>query len=203
MKVFLDPGHGGVVDGTYVTAGKRSPLWPDGTQLFEGVFNRRVVEKIKFYLSSFEIDYLDVVNSNYDVQLTKRVFKANEEAKKTPDCIYVSIHANAGPDSATGYEIYTSHGQTKSDTLATKIAAEFAKLDPEAKIRMDKTDGDVDKEEHFYVLDKTIVPAVLIESGFMTNYDECKKLMSEEYQEIIAKSTAQGVLEYYKSLKLK
>lgn len=202
MKVLLDAGHGGVIDGIYVTAGKRSPLWKDGTQLFEGVFNRRVVEKIKYHLNLLGIEYLDVVNTNYDTSLVKRVAKANEEAKKVKNCIYVSIHANAGPETAAGYEIFTSKGKTNSDTLASKIVTEFSKLSPDTKLRIDNSDGDVDKEEDFYVLKNTSMPSVLVECGFMTNFEECKKLMSDEYQEILAKSTALGIFEYYKSLKL-
>ena len=36
---LLDPGHG--ID----TPGKRSPLWPDGTQLMEFEFNRDIVRR--------------------------------------------------------------------------------------------------------------------------------------------------------------
>ena len=36
---LFDNGHGGIIDGVYQTAGKRSPKWEDGTQLFEGEFN--------------------------------------------------------------------------------------------------------------------------------------------------------------------
>ena len=43
---LLDPGHGGFIDGVYQTAGKRSPEFPDGSQLYEGEFNRDVVARI-------------------------------------------------------------------------------------------------------------------------------------------------------------
>ena len=43
---ILDNGHGGIIDGEYQTPGKRSPKWEDGTQLFEGEFNRAVVKRI-------------------------------------------------------------------------------------------------------------------------------------------------------------
>ena len=36
---IFDPGHGGLVDGKYQTAGKRSPKFADGKVLFEGVNN--------------------------------------------------------------------------------------------------------------------------------------------------------------------
>lgn len=37
VKILLDNGHG------YDTPGKRSPIWPDGSQLFEWEFNRDIV----------------------------------------------------------------------------------------------------------------------------------------------------------------
>jgi len=43
---LLDPGHGGIIDGVYQTAGKRSPRFPDGSILYEGEFNRDVVKRI-------------------------------------------------------------------------------------------------------------------------------------------------------------
>mgnify|MGYP000817767973 FL=1 len=36
MKILIDNGHG------RATAGKRSPVWPDGKQLFEYEFNRDI-----------------------------------------------------------------------------------------------------------------------------------------------------------------
>ena len=46
MIVILDAGHGGMIDGEYQTAGKRSPIWDDGSQYFEGVGNREIVSKL-------------------------------------------------------------------------------------------------------------------------------------------------------------
>ena len=41
VKILLDNGHG------YDTPGKRSPIWPDGSQLFEWEFNRDIVSRIE------------------------------------------------------------------------------------------------------------------------------------------------------------
>jgi hypothetical protein len=43
---IFDNGHGGIIDGVYQTAGKRSPLWPDGEILYEGEFNRSIVNRL-------------------------------------------------------------------------------------------------------------------------------------------------------------
>ena len=57
MHIILDNGHGGMLNGKYQTSGKRSPKWPDGSQMFEGVFNRGVVQKIARLLDWAEISH--------------------------------------------------------------------------------------------------------------------------------------------------
>ena len=52
-------------------------------------------------------------------------------------------------------------------------------------LRMDKSDGDRDKEAQFYVLRNTSCPAILIENFFMTNMRECRLLLEEEFQDRI------------------
>ena len=45
-----------------------------------------------------------------------------------------------------------------------------------------------DKESNFYVLKKTVMPAILSENFFMTNYSNCHNyLLSEEGRDRIAK----------------
>ena len=62
------------------------------------------------------------------------------------------------------------------------------------------SDGDVDKEANFWVLAKTVMPAILSENFFMTNYDNCHKyLMSEEGRDRIAKIHFQMIQEIEKS----
>ncbi len=187
---ILDNGHGGMIDGVYQTPGKRSPVWPDGTQLFEGEFNRAIVDRLMAMCESNNIDAVNLVATPKDVSLSERVKTANNLAKSSEKpCIYVSVHANGFSDeSANGWEVYTSPGQTKSDGVATIL---FEKAMREFKgeyMRQSKTDGDPDKEANFYVLIHTSMPAILSENFFMTNYDNCHKyLLSEEGRDRIAK----------------
>ena len=131
---IFDNGHGGMIDGVYQTPGKRSPVWPDGTQLFEGEFNRAIVDRLVVLCKANGIDYVNLVNTPEDVPLSERTSKANSIAKASEKpCIYVSIHADAFSDeSANGWSVYTSPGTTKSDGIATilfeKAAREFTEL---------------------------------------------------------------------------
>jgi len=187
---ILDNGHGGVIDGVYQTSGKRSPIWPDGEVLYEGEFNRAIVSRLVDMCKSNNIDYVNLVDTQEDVPLKERPKMANKIAKSSDKpCIYVSIHANGFTDeSANGWEVFTSPGQTKSDTIATilyeKAKAEF----PERRMRPSTGDGDPDKEAKFTVLMDTSMPAILSENFFMTNYRECHEiLMSESGRDRVAK----------------
>ena len=46
------------------------------------------------------------------------------------------------------------------------------------------------------MLRETAIPAVLIEVGFLTNAEERGKLLSLEYQELLAEAIASGILDY-------
>ena len=118
---ILDPGHGGLnpETGEYVTPGKRSPVWDDGTQYFEGVGNRDIVKRILKRCRNEGVLAIDVVNDWEDVSLSTRVNRANAIYKYHKNCIYVSVHSNGfTKESAHGYSVYTSRGQTKSDAYA-------------------------------------------------------------------------------------
>jgi N-acetylmuramoyl-L-alanine amidase len=193
---LFDAGHGGIVDGQYMTSGKRSPLWPDGTQYFEGVGNRQIVQKLIKKCDEHNIYNFDVVASEYDIALSERVKIANEYYKTLGNCIYVSIHSNGfSKESANGYSIYTSKGETKSDRIAEVFIDNMVKHFPTHKLRKDTRDGDKDKEAQFYVLRKTRCPAILIENFFMTNYRECKLLMNEEFQNRIVDCHFKSILQ--------
>ena len=55
----------------------------------------------------------------------------------------------------------------------------------------------VKKSADLYVLRATKMPAVLIEGGFMTNREEAKLLLSEEYRKQCAEGICKGVCSYF------
>jgi N-acetylmuramoyl-L-alanine amidase len=198
---ILDNGHGGVIDGVYQTSGKRSPKWEDGTQLFEGEFNRAVVKRVVKLCEKAGIECINLVDTEEDLSLRWRTDKANDiyrERKQTDGkkCIYVSVHANGfSKESAHGWSVYTTVGETKSDKIA-QVLHEKAKAEfPTHKMRMDNRDGDADKESNFWVLRKVVMPSILSENFFMTNKEESKLLLSEEGRDRIAKIHFQMIKE--------
>ena len=197
IKIILGTAH------LSSTPGKRSP---DG-KFREYVYSRKVCKAVQEELLSrgvdCVIDYLDddMPGLTSSQELVRRVQIVNEMAKKT-DCLYVSIHVNAsaknGWDKATGFSIYTSPGETKSDILATDIFDEATKLlKPLGKsLRKDMSDGDPDFEENFYVLRKTLCPAVLTENFFQNSKSDVEFLESEEGFKTVVAYHTQGILKY-------
>ena len=126
MIVLLDNGHGGLINGEYQTPGKRSPVWDDGSQLFEGEFNRSIVARITESLTSINIPYVIIAPETRDIKLSTRVKRANDIQGES--CFYLSIHSNAG--GGNGFEVFTSPGETTSDKIATIFGEEYRKTFP-------------------------------------------------------------------------
>jgi N-acetylmuramoyl-L-alanine amidase len=188
MEILLDAGHG------KNTPGKRSPIWSDGTQLFEWEFNRDIVKRVSELLKAEKIPYIILVPEDLDISLKERCSRAN----KHKNAFLVSIHANAG--GGTGWEIYTSVGRTKSDEYAQIIFKEFENAFPEFKMRTDLSDGDLDKESNFYILKNTKCPAVLLENFFMDTERDCKFIMSDNGRSRIALAIFNALKKIYYGL---
>ena len=188
--IALDAGHGSD------TPGKRSPLWSDGTQLFEWIYTRKIRKAIIRMLKLYNISYYIVNPEDYDVGLTERANRINDVASKTSkQVITISIHGNAaGVESANGYEIFTSPGQTTSDVYAEIFYKHVAKTKM-FRMRPDFTDGDSDKEAKYTILTKTNGPAILTESGFYTNQLESKKMMTQDFINKIAAVHVSAILD--------
>lgn len=179
--ILFDNGHG------QETPGKRSPLWKDGRQLFEWEFNRDMVRRIILKCYHDRIRAVKLVPETFDVSLEERCKRANLWYDRcNGNCVVVSIHANAG--GGTGFEVYTSPGQTQADPIATKLIEQLQKDFPEIKMRKDMADGDPDKEAGFYILKHTKAPAILAENLFMDNEADCLLLMAEDFREKLADS---------------
>jgi N-acetylmuramoyl-L-alanine amidase len=142
------------------------------------------------------INYLNIVPEETDITRSERIRRANEVYQRNKNCIFMSIHANAG--GGRGWEVYTSFGETKSDKLASVIFAQVKKEFGQITMRSDYSDGDPDKEKpQFDVLLNTHMPAVLTENFFMDNIRECKDfLMSESGRDKIARAHFKAIKEF-------
>lgn len=181
---LIDAGHGGMKNGVYTTAPAKMHTFPDGLTIYEGIINRAVAKLLLLDLATECIDFKLVYHEEEDYSLSKRVAIADKIFRHDKRAIYLSIHSNAGGGS--GFEIFTSPGQTKSDKVANIFCETYQKHFPEFPFRKDLSDGDADKEANFYVLRKTDCPALLVENLFFDNRREAEFLLSEQGQRKIA-----------------
>lgn len=187
---ILDAGHGGKDEKGYRTAPAKMHKFQYFT-IYEGVINRQITYLVRGALNLANIDHAFVFDPIEDTSLQQRVNTADAIYAKDKRAIYLSIHSNAGGGS--GFEVFTSPGQSKSDKIANIFCDTYSKRFPQFKLRSDKADGDADKEADFFVLRKTDCPAILVENLFFDNKKEAEFLLSKEGQETIADCIVQAI----------
>ena len=193
MLILLDPAHG------HNTPGKRSP---DG-KFLEYAYNREIARRVVADLTDRGYNAQLLVPETEDIPLTERVRRINAHCNTLgkSNVILISIHVNAAGDgtkwmNATGWSCYTCKGQTESDRLATCLYEAAEQILKNQVIRTDYArDGDPDWEENFYILRKSLCPAVLTENFFMDSAN-VYYLMSEIGKLALVNTHIEGVLNY-------
>ncbi len=189
-KILIDAGHG--ID----TKGKRSP---DG-KLLEWAWNMKTAQIVYDLLKDLGCDAELIKPEQTDTPLSERVKRVNKYSK---DSLLVSIHVNAlgtGQEwmKARGWSIWTTEGITESDTIAEYIWVEAVKMWGKERVRKDASDGDADYESNFYILRKSVCPAVLVENFFMDNKEDCAYLLSSQSNKECAEVIVRGLRRYLK-----
>jgi len=193
--IIFDLGHGGInpETGEYVTAPNKQHFHHDFGWFHEGEWNRNLMKEIDRLFQEYNIKAKSNEQIRYnwypydhqDVSLRSRVQSYNEMTNAQSKAVIISLHANASQNhNGHGFEIFTSKGETLSDQYATMIGNEF-NADPvlvdSFAFRTDyASDGDLDKEADFYVLRKTVAPAVLVEHGFFDNLEDVTLLINKD-----------------------
>ena len=193
MKIFIDNGHG------LMTAGKRSP---DG-QFREPFYNRKIARRVVSDLRDRGLDAELLVPEDDDISLAERVRRINAACflLGKQNVILVSIHVNAAGNGskwldATGWSVYTCKGQTASDKLAECLCQAAIKNFPGRRIRTDMSDGDMDWEEGFYILRKSLCVAVLTENFFMDSRSDLEYLQSRAGKQAVVDTHVEGIVEW-------
>lgn len=211
MIVLIDNGHGSN------TPGKCSP----DRSLREYKWAREIAARIETVLKTKGFDARRIVTEETDVPLAIRATRVNKICRQAGEqnVILISVHSNAaGGDgkwkSAGGWCVYTTPGKTKADDLATELwNAAQSELKPYAErfkvlqkageydsrqvpFRADWSDGDPDYEANFYIIRKTLCPAVLTESLFQDNRADVDFLLSEAGKAAIVNLHVNGIINY-------
>lgn len=179
--IVIDPGHGGHDPGT-VQNGVR-----------EKDINLAISLKLNEYLKAKGYTTVmtregDTYPNNYD-----RAKLANNLGAD----LYISIHANSvGNSSVEGVQVLY-YPKDKAQVKKEQTIA-LAKIILEEILKgTGAQNKNIIPREGLIVTRETNMPAVLIETGFLTNPKERKLLQTEEYQILMAKSIVKGIERYF------
>ncbi len=177
-SLVIDAGHGGFDPGAVYD------------NVYEANINLGISKKVEKILTDMGYKvYMTRINNDF-VGLYERAHLANQiEAK-----VFVSIHSNAFlNENVKGIMtlVYPNSSNIvglNGKTLAKKIQSNLI-------INTKAIDMGIIDRPNLVVLKATKMPAVLVESGFMTNKEELALLQNDEYQYILANSIVKGIIE--------
>ncbi|SFR81693.1 N-acetylmuramoyl-L-alanine amidase family protein [Anaeromicropila populeti] len=126
-----------------------------------------------------------VLGTSNTTSLDARVQAAN----LWPANYFISIHCNASENTAlNGSEIYIYQYYTQANWLAQRIMMQMTKF-------AGTKDNGIFAAPTLYVLRKTAMPALLIELGYLTNWNDAQKLYYNSYP--FALGIYMGILDYF------
>lgn len=182
--ITIDPGHGGSDFGA---------VGHNGYTEKEGAF--AISQKVASILNQSGAKVVMTRDSDVDVygpnasarnELQARVDVGNNANSD----IFVSIHCNAFVNpAANGTQTFYYGSSYQGQRLAQSIQEKMI----EANGLRDRGISTC----NFYVVKHSYMPAVLIETAFITNYDEEALLSDDEWQTTMAKAIAEGINEYF------
>jgi N-acetylmuramoyl-L-alanine amidase len=187
--IVVDPGHGGSDPGA---AGKDGALEKDITL----AIGRRLADCLgqagAMVLLTREADteLSDPATTGQAAKkredLTRRVDLANANRAD----LYLSIHVNSSSSPARrGAQTFVQPG-----SAAGKMAAEFIQAELAETF---KNTGRRPVEVDHFITRNTSMPAVIVETGYITNEAEAKLLQDPDYQAKAARAIYAGVVKYF------
>ena len=179
--IVVDPGHGGQDSGAH-----------DG-----GYAEKNLTLPIAKYLASYLAQEGATVimtrKSDVFIPLTTRADIANQNRAD----LFISCHINdsGGSRNMAGTITFHHKGNEICRVLAECIQREIAKVSgiPNTGVW---SDGKIYPQSGFSVLRNTKMAGVLIEFGFIDNSQDRKKLVTDQFQQAVARAVVQGVKVY-------
>ena len=182
---ILDNGHG--VD----TPGKRSLMLMDGRQFREYLFNREVVSMMLSMLGELGFRAHQLVPEGEDISLSVRVARANKLNQKNI-CVLVSVHSNAFGD---GLRFTVPRGIESYYHESSAPGKRIAEMFQENLVQVTGWRDRGVRRGDFQILRETAMPAILTESGFYTNREQCEYLLDPAWRERIAAAHVEAITE--------
>lgn len=179
--IAIDPGHGGSEPGAVGATG-----------LIEKDVNLAISRLASDLLRQNGARVVLTRSSDVNVGLYERTAVAAQAGAD----IFVSIHINASTNRSAGgistyYRLHGDPGVSQADNLllAQKVQAQLVKILGRRNIGV--------LQDNFAVLRSASMPAILVESLFISNPEEENLLKQDFYRAQIAEAVAKGIADYF------
>ena len=188
--ILIDAGHGGNDPGK---------VGVDG--VLEKDLNLTLAKKLEVLLEQQDMEVMLIREEDHGLYDDGASNKKAQDMKRRcelinseqPACV-VSIHQNSyHEESVRGAQVFYYGTSKESEQLAKLLQTELIRAgDPESARQARANDT-------YYLLKKTAVPTVLVECGFLSNWEDCAKLQDENYQDRLVWAIHMGILKYMNS----
>jgi N-acetylmuramoyl-L-alanine amidase len=177
-KIVIDPGHGGTDPGAIATY--------EGNQVYEKTLDLDIGLELRDYLEEHDYTIYMTRTTDTTVSLTARYTLANNNNVD----LFISVHCNScGTPSVDGTTcIYPNNHDIAYSYDAAYWMHHFVQL-----WNFDEYSEPYEDVRNLAVLRNTTMPAVITETGFMSNSSDLEYLMSAANREDIAESIHIGV----------
>ena len=179
LFIVLDAGHGGNDGGTTNTDG----------DVLEKDINLSVALKVQALLEEQGAQVVMTRDTDETLELAERTYIANQH---TSD-LFVSLHCNSYEEdpSISGIECYYHRNSDVSKGYAESLIAKAEELG-DLKVRSALA-------QNYQVLRDSARPAILIEMGYMTNETEVQYLANNKYQDLLAHTITECIIQTLKA----
>jgi len=183
-KIIIDPGHGGADPGTV------------SGNTYESEINLAISKYLEIELTKLGATIILTREGNYDLSTPNAKWRKKSDFDNRINLInnskadlYLSIHLNYLEDNQySGAQVFYNNEENKEIAMVIQENLNN-ELNHKREIKKIPTKT--------YMYSKLNIPGVLIECGFLSNSKEKEQLKSPEYQQKIAKTIADGVVNYY------
>ena len=195
--IFLDPGHGGRDSGAFYY------------NIAEKDLNMQVYKKLRKELEG--LGYTVLTSRESDVYVDF-VTERSKMVNKTNSDMFISIHFNATSSSASNISGIQTYSYEQNPDYPTKINSQWHNH-PDRISESNRLAAAIHSSllaetgaknagllhGSFAVLRETNKPAVLLELGYMSNFDENQRIRNDAYQNKLVKGIVKGIQQYYAS----
>ena len=193
--VFLDPGHGGKDPGAVYYNTQEKDL------------TMQIYQKLRKELQGLGYTVLSSRDSDVYVDF---VTERSKMVNKTDSDMFISIHFNASGNPASGRSGIQTYSYEEDSGYRAKInpywhnhpdrISESNRLAANIHSSLLAETGAKNAgllQRSFAVLRETDKPAVLLELGYMDNFDENQQIRNEAYQDKLVAGIVKGIQKYY------